>query len=145
MSPTLSVARPGRSIRRLAFGSVDSGAKRATINIPIATSGRFIKKITRQSSSTSTPPTSGPTASAEAETPAQIPSAFGTSASGKALQTRASERVSTGAAPTPCRIRPPISTSGSLAIPETTEPTPKANIPSRKIGGGRRCRRAGPR
>ena len=91
MRPTLSAARPGQSILVPAPGSVDSGAAKAVIAIPSAATGRFIQKITRQSSSISTPPASGPIASATAETAAQMPSARGCSSAGKTLQTSASE------------------------------------------------------
>ena len=102
------------------------------IAIPIAATGRFIQKITRQSISIRTPPASGPIASASAETAAQMPSARGCSAAGKALQTSASESESIGAAPAPCRTRPTISPTWSPAAPETTEPTAKTTMPAMK-------------
>ena len=102
------------------------------IAIPSAATGRFIQKITRQSISTSRPPTSGPIASATAETAAQIPSARGCFSAGKALQTRASESASIGAAPTPCRTRPRIRVCWSPAAPETTEPRAKTAVPRMK-------------
>ena len=106
--PTLSAARPAQSILVPASGSVDSGAAIAVIATPIAATGRFIQKITRQSISIKTPPARGPIPSATAETAAQIPSARGCSSDGKALQTSASDSESIGAAPAPCRTRPTI-------------------------------------
>ncbi len=103
------------------------------IAIPSAATGKFIQKITRQSSSINRPPASGPIASAIAETAAQIPSARGCSSEGKTLQTSAKESESIGAAPAPCRIRPKIKASWSPAAPETTEPTAKSTIPARNI------------
>ena len=102
------------------------------IATPIAATGRFIQKITRQSISISTPPASGPIPSATAETAAQIPSARGCSADGKALQTSASESDNIGAAPAPCSTRPTINPTWSPAAPETTDPTAKTPIPTMK-------------
>ena len=84
VSPVPSAARPGRSIRLPEPGSVDSGAVRAVIAIPIAAIGRLIQKISRQSRSTRAPPASGPTPSATAEMPAQMPSARACRSAGKA-------------------------------------------------------------
>ncbi len=102
------------------------------IAIPTAATGRFIQKIKRQSISIRTPPASGPMPSATAETAAQMPSARGCSAEGKALQTRASESESIGAAPAPCSTRPKISPTWSPAAPETTEPIAKTAMPAMK-------------
>jgi len=130
--PTLSSASPGQSMRVPAAGSVDSGAAARVIAAPAARTGRFIQKITRQSSSISRPPASGPIASAIAETAAQIPSARGCSSEGKTLQTSASDSESIGAAPAPCSTRPRISMSCPCAAPESTEPAAKRSIPARK-------------
>src|SRR6185312_6200516 len=121
--PTESAARPVQSILVPAPGSVDSGAAIAVIATPIAATGRFIQKISRQSISISTPPASGPIPSATAETAAQIPSARGCFAGGKALQTSARESDNIGAALAPCSTRPTISPAWSPAAPETTDPT----------------------
>lgn len=60
---------------------------------PSAASGRLIQKIHRQLAALiSTPPTSGPMASATADTAAQIPSAVACRCGGKALLAIASER-----------------------------------------------------
>jgi hypothetical protein len=130
--PTLSAAKPAQSSRLPAPGSVDSGAAASVIAMPRTETGRFIQKITRQSSSISTPPASGPIASATADTAAQMPSARGCSSLGKTLQTSASESESIGAAPTPCSTRPRISASWLSAAPETTDPIAKKTIPTRK-------------
>ena len=88
--------QPGQSILVPAPGSVDSGAARAVMKTPSAATGRLSQKITRQSISIRMPPTSGPIASATAETAAQIPSARGRSAAGKTLTTSASESARQG-------------------------------------------------
>ena len=65
-----------------------------------------MKKIARQvTSSVSQPPTSGPSASAIAETPAQVPIALPRSAGGKALVMIESVAGIISAAPTPCSAR----------------------------------------
>ena len=132
MTPELSSANPGQSIRVPAAGSVDSGAAATVIAAPAARTGRFIQKITRQSSSIKRPPASGPIASATAETAAQIPSARGCSSVGKTLQTSASESESIGAAPAPCSTRPRMREPWPSAAPETTEPTANKARPARK-------------
>ena len=75
--------------------------------MPAAQIGRLIQKISRQSMSISTPPTSGPIASASAETAAQMPSAWPCCSTGKAWLTIASESESIAAPPgaldCPCR------------------------------------------
>ena len=77
---------PGKSTRCSVVSSRDSWvANRVTATAPTAT-GRLRKKIARQDTySASAPPTTGPIASASAETPAQVPIALPRSAGGKAF------------------------------------------------------------
>ena len=89
-----------------------------------------MKKIQRQlAASISTPPASGPTASATADTAAQIPSARGCSSGGKAAQVRASESDSSADPPTPWTTRPAIRSSSVPAAPAMSDPTPNRAMP----------------
>ena len=89
----------------------------------------MIQKISRQSTSTSRPPTSGPIASASAEIAAQIPSARACFSPGKASLTIASESGSIAAAPMPWTTLPAISVPSLDAAPESTEPPAKIARP----------------
>ena len=87
VSPTDSVAMPGMSMRRSIVSSRDSCvANSVTATAPIAT-GTLMKKIARQETYwVSAPPTTGPSASASAETPAQVPIARPRSLGGNVLE-----------------------------------------------------------
>jgi EmrB/QacA subfamily drug resistance transporter len=84
LSPTDSAAMPGQSIECSCESSRDSCvANSVTATAPTAT-GRLRKKMARQETySASAPPTTGPIASARAETPAQVPIALPRSSGGK--------------------------------------------------------------
>ncbi len=74
--------------------------------IPSAATGRLRKKIARQlTCSVRSPPTTGPIASASAETPAHVPIARPRSAGGKAFVTIESVAGIMNAAPMPCTAR----------------------------------------
>ena len=106
---------------------------RVRITIPATATGRLMKKIQRQlAASISTPPTSGPMASATAETAAQIPSARGCSSGGNAAVVRASDSESSAAPPTPCSTLPATSTSSVPAAPATSEPIANRTMPHTK-------------
>jgi hypothetical protein len=93
--------------------------------------GTLIQKIQRQlASSTMSPPISGPIASATLDSAVQMPSARERSSPGNATVTSASDSEISAAAPRPWIARPPISCSGSMAVAETTDPTPKTTIPA---------------
>ena len=77
----------------------------------------------------SRPPTSGPTASARAETAAQIPSALACWPGGNASLTIASESGSMAAAPIPWTTLPATSATSVPDAPETTEPAAKIASP----------------
>ncbi len=104
--PIVRLSTPGTSTRCAAVSSRDSRtANSATSTAPTAT-GRLRKKIDCQLTlCTSRPPSTGPMASAIAETPAQVPIALPRSAGGKALVMI--ERVAgiISAEPTPCTAR----------------------------------------
>ena len=91
------------------------------------------KKIQRQlASSIRTPPTTGPIASAIAETAAQIPSARARLSAGKASAVSASESESSAAPPIPWITRAAISTPAEPAAPASSEPAAKIAIPITK-------------
>src|SRR3954471_3971352 len=87
LRPTESVPMPTKSTRLSTVLSNDSRtANSVTITAPIAT-GRLRKKIARHETySVSAPPTAGPSASASADTPAQVPIARPRSAGGKVFE-----------------------------------------------------------
>ena len=75
--PTAEVARPGTSSRWSADWSRVSAMKTGAVKRPSTPIGTLMKKIQFQfTCSVSRPPTSGPIASARAETPAQMPIAL---------------------------------------------------------------------
>ena len=102
VSPTESVTIPGQSIECSVLSSRDSCvANSVTATAPTAT-GRLRKKIARQDTySVSAPPTTGPIASASADTPAQVPIALPRSAGGKVTVMIESVADIMNAAPTP--------------------------------------------
>ena len=69
----------------------------------------------------SKPPTSGPIASASAETPAQIPIAIPRCRGGNVAEMMESVAGFISAAPTPWTIRAPIRTSPLGAIPQASD------------------------
>src|SRR5689334_12313809 len=85
--PIDSVAMPGMSTVRSIVSSRDSRvANSVTATAPTAT-GTLMKKIARQDTYwVSAPPTTGPSASASAETPAHVPIARPRSDGGKVLE-----------------------------------------------------------
>ena len=101
---------PGQSIECWVLSSRDScAANSVTATAPTAT-GRFRKKIARQDTySVSAPPTTGPIASASADTPAQVPIALPRSSGGKVTVMIESVAGIMNAAPTPWTARPAIS------------------------------------
>ncbi len=110
--PTVSAARPGTSTRWEAVSSRDSGAAISVHHRPSTSAGTPAQNTHRHDSrSTSVPPTSGPSASARAEMPAQMPSARARVLSSKTELTSARDSVSIPAAPVPWMNRATISTS----------------------------------
>src|SRR5919204_3011336 len=116
--PTDRVAMPGMSTVRSMVSSRDSCvANSVTATAPTAT-GTLMKKIARQDTYwVSAPPTTGPSASASAETPAHVPIARPRSAGGNSLEMI--ERVPgiMNAAPTPWTARPATSQASLGARP----------------------------
>jgi hypothetical protein len=101
---------------RFGFGSRDSGTSTATSVTPATTMGTLIRKTEpHQKCSSSTPPSTGPIATARPTAPAQTPMARGRSRGSKTLAMI--ERVAgmTAAAPRPISARAAISWSGEEA------------------------------
>ena len=125
---------PGRSTERPTVSSRDScAANSVTATAPTAT-GRLRKKIARQeTSSVSQPPSTGPTASAMAETPAQVPIALPRSSGGNALEMI--ERVPgiMNAAPMPWTAREATSQPSLGAKPIVAEASANTTTPNRNI------------
>ena len=132
---------PGQSTARSTVSSRDSWAANSVTATAPAATGRLRKKIARQETySASAPPTTGPMASASADTPAQVPIALPRSSGGKALVMI--ERVPgiMNAAPMPCTARPATSQPCDGAKPMAALET---RTPRRRTGtcaGGRTCR-----
>ena len=134
VSPIDRVTIPGQSIECRVLSSRDScAANSVTATAPAAT-GRFRKKIARQDTySVSAPPTTGPIASASADTPAQVPIALPRSSGGKVTVMIESVAGIMNAAPTPWTARPAISQPWSGASPiaaldSANTTTPKRNM-----------------
>ncbi len=120
-------------MRRLTVSSRDSSAANSVTTIAPAATGRLRKKIARHdTSSVSQPPSSGPTARAIADTPAQMPIALPRSPAGNALVMI--ERVPgiISAAPTPWRAREATSQPSVGAKPAVAEARAKMVTPVRK-------------
>ena len=134
VSESVSVAMPGRSTFFETVSSRDSSAANSvTITAPTAT-GRLRKKIARQeTSSVSQPPISGPSASAIADTPAQVPIALPRSSGGNALAMIDSVPGIMNAAPTPWTAREATSQPSVGAKPIVAEATAKTTTPNRNI------------
>jgi len=121
-------------MRRATVSSRDScAANSVTATAPAAT-GRLRKKIARQlTDSVSSPPRTGPMASASADTPAQVPIALPRSCGGKALVMIDSVAGIISAAPMPWIARPATralsvgaSPMAALESANTTTPTRNA-------------------
>src|SRR3954462_7734677 len=121
--PTVMGLTPGKSTWWVELSSRDSRvAARVTATATTAT-GTLRKKIDCQETfSTRKPPTTGPMASARAETPAHVPMALPRSCGGKAVEMIDRGAGSISAAPPPCTARP-------LPRPRATDPEPR-------VGGG---------
>ena len=134
VSPADSAAMPGMSTWCSVVSSRDSRvAKSVTATAPTAT-GRFRKKIARQDTySASAPPTTGPIASASADTPAQVPIALPRSSAGKAFVMIESVAGIMNAAPTPCTARPATSQAWSGARPMAALESAKTTTPKRNM------------
>ena len=109
-SPTVSVATPGTSTSRVAVSSRDSCTANSVTTIASAATGTLSKKIDCQLTSwTRKPPSTGPIASAIAETPAHVPIARPRSCAGNALVMIDRVPGIMKPEPTPCRARNAIS------------------------------------
>ncbi len=93
-----------------------------------------MKKIQLQSAcSASSPPVIGPSASATAETPTQMPIAIPRCRGGKVAAMIESVAGLINAAPTPCTARAAISVSPFVARPHASEESVKTTRPRMKI------------
>jgi hypothetical protein len=119
---------------RTCVESFDSAINRRLAAIPRMPTGMFTKKIHCQPTcSVSRPPTSGPIASASAETPAQMPIAVPRCRGGNVAAMIESVAGFMSAAPTPCTMRAPISMSSLAASPQASDDAVKIAIPTTKI------------
>jgi hypothetical protein len=132
--PVVRAAMPGMSTTRATVSSRDSRvAKSVTATAAIAT-GRLRKKMARQLTlSARKPPTTGPMASADADTPAHVPIALPRSSGGKALVMIESVAGIMNAAPMPWTARQPTSHASfgekpMVALENANTMTPNRNI-----------------
>ncbi len=131
--PTVSAATPGTSTVRATVSSRDSRTAKSVTNTATTATGRLMKKIDCQLTfSTRKPPSTGPIASASAETPAQVPIARPRSAAGKALVMIDSVAGIIRAAPAPWTARQATSQVSSgekpiAALAPAKMPTPARN------------------
>ena len=114
--------------------SRDSVITSQETTIPRIPTGTLMKKIQFQLIvSTITPPTSGPIASAMAETPAQMPIAWPRSRGANVAVMIESDAGFISAAPTPWTMRAPIRKPAFGARPQASEEAVKIPIPTMKI------------
>src|SRR5438105_4847777 len=133
-SPIPEVTRPGRSRRCSCEVSRDSSTKTRAAAMPMAPMGTLMKKIQLQSIfSVSRPPTSGPIASAIAETPAQMPIAVPRCRGGKVAVMIDSVAGFINAPPSPCTTRAPIRKPPFGASPQARDAPVKTARPSATI------------
>ena len=127
----MKTTKPGQS-GRLACGARDSATLvtvMATATIPI---GTFTKKMYRQDRpEVSTPPRSGPMATARPVTVPQTPNAMPRSRPRKASASNARDTANMIAPPTPCKARDSCSISVLTAKPHSTEALVKMARPIR--------------
>jgi hypothetical protein len=132
MPPNPSAQRPAptKSTRRSATRVGRGSATRISTSVT-RTSGTFSAKIQRhETSSTITPPTSGPTIEAIPPQAVQEPIAAARFVGSNAATTIASELGVTSAPAAPWSMRAPISTSIVGASAQPTDSSPKATTPT---------------
>ncbi len=114
--------------------SRDSLITSCETTIPRMPTGTLTKKIQFQLRlSTIRPPTSGPIASAIAETPAQMPIAWPRSRGGNVAVMIESDAGFINAAPTPWTARAPMRKPALGANPQASDESVKIAIPTMKI------------
>jgi len=119
---------------RSAVSSRDSVAAASVSTSARTATGRFSRKIDcHETCSTRKPPTTGPTASASALTPAHVPMALPRSAGGKAWETIDSVAGIMNAPPTPCTARQATSHASLWASAMSPLATAKTTTPTRNI------------
>src|SRR5918994_5989460 len=108
VNASVESATPGRSSGG-APGRRDSGSQRSPSGAATSTNGTLTRNTQRQpATSTSTPPRTGPMASATPATAAQIPNALARSSGGNSTASSDSEGGNTQAAAAPISARAPI-------------------------------------
>ena len=133
VSPIVRVAMPGKSTSRVAVSSRDSCVANSVTTTATIATGMLMKKIARQlTSSVSQPPSSGPSASAIADTPAHMPIALPRSAGGNVLVMIESVPGIISAAPQPWIAREATSQPSVGAKPIVAEAAAKTTTPIRK-------------
>ena len=124
---------PVRSKRPWARGSRVSGTHRSASHTVSAASGRLMRKIQRHDAwSTSSPPTSGPSAAAMPPSPDQAPMARLRSSARKAPWIIARLPGVSSAPPMPCSTRATTSTSAVGATPHSSEARANQTVPMMK-------------
>jgi hypothetical protein len=132
--PIADVSSPGRSSRCSRDVSLVSSMKMPAASTPRTPIGMLMKKIQLQLIfSVSSPPTSGPNASASAETPAQIPIAVPRWRGGNVAVMIESVAGFINAAPIPWTVRAAMSTSAPLARPHASDDAVKMTSPMMKM------------
>ena len=127
----MNSAKPSQS-GPLAWGARDSDTRSTAMTTAAMPNGTFTKKIQRQDRPVvSTPPASGPIATATPVTPPQMPNAVPRSLPRKASASRASETANMIAPPTPCRARDSCSISVLAAKPHRADASVKTTRPTR--------------
>ena len=122
-SDALNRTAPTQSTRR-GFGSFDSSTFASVMKAAAIPIGRFTKKIHSQpSESVSTPPASGPIATAPPIVAPQMPKAVPRSFPWNVAASSASEVANSIAPPMPCTARETVSTVGVPARPHASEAT----------------------
>ena len=117
----MNSVKPSQSGRR-ACGARDSATMNVTMPMAMMPIGAFTKKIHRQDSPlVSSPPSSGPMATARPVTAPQTPKAMPRSRPRKASASSASETANMIAPPAPCRPRDSWSISVLVAKPHSAE------------------------
>ena len=127
------MTRPGTSMLCSRDMSRDSLITSQETTIPTTPTGTLMKKIQFQLRfSTIRPPTSGPIASAIAETPAQMPIAWPRSRGGNVAVMIDSDAGFISAAPTPWTMRAPMRKPAFGARPQASDEAVKIAMPMMK-------------
>ena len=125
----ISSAIPSTSGRRVARASRTSGASRSASTIAISPSGTLTMKISRQLTSTSSPPSGGAIEAPTAPIPAHAPITVERFSGGYSGSTSPSEFGVSAAAPIPCSTRAATSSSSVGATAHSADPSVNSASP----------------